>query len=213
MTDMSASLVWKRLNLEGVRVTDSRRIEMMAAGLGRDPVRTIRYLQEHGYIVRLLRGIFYVKTPDERMLKTLQASKYDLIRMAMKEKGVRHWHLGLNTATAIHGMTHEYFSTDFVITDSFRTTKTIKINGSKFRFVRRGKALQGFGVERLKGVPVSDKEKTVLDLVHSRIIAGAADTGASEPIAEFEDCIDARKVREYAQHYPSRVREVVGRHL
>lgn len=213
MTDMSASLVWRRLNLEGIRVTDSQRIAEMAVSLGRNPTRTIRYLQEHGYIVRLLRGIFYVKTPEERMLKTLRASKYDLVRMAMRAKGVKRWHLGLNTATVIQGMTHEYFSTDFVITDSFRTTKTIKINGSKFRFVRRSKALQGFGVVRLKGVPVSDKEKTVLDLVHSRVIGGAAGLNASEPMAEFEECIDAGKLRKYTQHYPPRVREVVGRYL
>lgn len=213
MTRHGMALVWDKLCRDGAKSVTSDRIEEIANQLGKDKTRTIRYLQEHGYIERILKGIFYVKTPEERTFGTANVSKYELIAMAMKAKGVRRWFLGLETALKLNMMTHEYFAVDYVVTDSFRTTKVIDIMGSKFRFVMWSPRLHGFGLVRRGGIVWSDRDRSVLDIVHRSIYEGTGERAAADVMVEYADYVDKAKLVAYMQQYPPRVRHVVARLL
>ncbi len=71
-----------------------------------------------------------------------------MISKALKIKGVKHWYFGLETALKINNMTHEYFTMNFVITDSYRTTKIINILDTKFQFLKWSQKHFTFGIEQ-----------------------------------------------------------------
>jgi len=119
---MKTSLIWKRLLIVGKKIVGSSEIKSLARELGKNEERSLYYLQEEGYIVRIFRGIFYVKTMEERELGTFNNTIYEIVALALKEKGVENWYFGLENGLKINNMTHEYFTIDYVITDSYRTT-------------------------------------------------------------------------------------------
>ncbi|OGS42066.1 MAG: hypothetical protein A3K67_00415, partial [Euryarchaeota archaeon RBG_16_62_10] len=202
MTNSATTLVWKKLVLQGKDIVTSDEIRRLAGDLGKDESRSLRYLQEHGHIRRILRGVFYVETPEERTRGSLGHSVLQLVQMALEAKGVRRWYFGLETALKLNGMTHEYFAVDFVITDSFRTTKVIEILGNKFQFLRRAKGHFESGIVRRSGLVFSDPEKTVLDLAYKRMIDGHERQHVSSALLEHADKIDRAKARRYLTSYP-----------
>ena len=112
MNHMKMSMVWRRLLVEGRRYTTSEAIASLAEDIEKDPEVCLRYLQQQGYIHRILRGIFYVASPNERERGALEPSVYQLIAKALEMKGVDKWYFGLDTALKLNGMTHEYFMID-----------------------------------------------------------------------------------------------------
>ena len=65
MTRISATSVWKKLLIDGYKVVSSDDVMSIASKFGKNEMRSLRYLQEHGYIFRVLRGVFYVKSTEE----------------------------------------------------------------------------------------------------------------------------------------------------
>ena len=134
---MNASLIWKKLLVDGKKIATTEDIASIAREIKRNEKRSLYYLQEEGYIVRILRGIFYVRSLEERDYRGQDYSIYELVAMALKKKGVRNWYFALETALKLNLMTHEYYFIDYVITDSYRTTKIISVAGQDFRFIKR----------------------------------------------------------------------------
>lgn len=215
MTQIQTPLIWKKLIVEGVKVVSSDHIKEIAKRIGKGDTRSLRYLQEHGYIYRILRGTFYVKSPEEIERNYFKYSIYEMVSEALKLKGVEYWYFGLETASKMNRMTHEYFTVDYVITDSFRTTKTIEILGSKYLFLKWSmKNAQADGrVKRItdhgSSIFYSNKEKTVLDISYKKYLEDKDERSAIAPLIEFRDQLDQAKLMLYLPFYPPKYREMV----
>ncbi len=202
-------MIWKKLVVEGHRFTTSSDIQEMARKLGNNPKRSLRYLQEHGYIYRILRGIFYVKSPEERERGFFEYSVYEMVIEALKIKGVKNWYFGLETALKMNNMTHEYFTVNYVITDLYRTTKVINILDTKFHFLKRCQKYFKFGIRKQNGLRYSDKEKTVLDIIYKRVIKNKESKYILSPFYDYGDLLDKKQLTSYLHYYPKRFGELM----
>jgi predicted transcriptional regulator of viral defense system len=207
---MKTPMVWKKLIIDELKIVTAQDIQKLAQLIGKDGHRSIDYLQRHGFIFRILKGIFYIKSPEERERNFFQYSIYEIIAMAMKVKGVRNWYFGLETAFKFNDMTHEYFSVNYAITDSYRTTKVIEIIGMKFQFIKWSKNHFGFGIIKKDGLRYSDKEKTVLDLAYKRFLKEKNSDSLAAILKEYEQTLYKEKLNDYVKHYPKRFSEAVG---
>ncbi|MEW5936533.1 MAG: type IV toxin-antitoxin system AbiEi family antitoxin [Candidatus Thermoplasmatota archaeon] len=205
---MKAPAIWMKLLIDGKRIVNSSEIRALAKSAGIDRAESIDYLQRHKYIARILRGIFYVRSADERERSFSERTTYELVAKALEMKGVKRWYFCLETALKLNGMTHEYFAVDSVATDSFRTTKVIDILGSKFRFHRWSADRLGFGVVRKEGFAYSDPEKTVLDLAYRAHRSGKGSPRAF--IDEYAAHLDKEKLSKYLKRYPLRFQKALG---
>ncbi len=202
MTQNSASLIWRRLLVENKKIVTRSEIEKLALELDKDEKRSLYYLQEEDYIIRILRSIFYVKSYEERQKNMLYASLYEIIADALRIKGVKNWYFGLETALKLNNLTHEYFTIDYVITDSFRTTKVINIIQSKFQFLKRSKKYFHQGIIKKNGLRYSNPEKTILDLAYQKYLGSKNTLLFLSPIKEYNGKIDAKKAKELLLVYP-----------
>jgi len=202
-------LIWKKLIVEGKKIASTKEIMTLAREIDRNEKRSLYYLQEEGYIIRILRGIFYVRNIKEREHSGQDCSMYELVAMASKEKGVKNWYFALETALKLNLMTHEYFFIDYVITDSYRTTKVISINGQKFRFIKRGSKYFKEGIIREKKIRYSDIEKTVLDLAYKDYLRSRKPHYYLGSVREYQDRIERDRARKYLVAYPQKFRENV----
>ena len=203
---MKASLIWKKLLLEGKRTTTSEEIRLLAKKIGRDGWRSVKYLQSQGYITRILKGHFYVRSLEERERRGYDHSFYEIVAMALKEKGVKHWYFGLETALKMNNMTHEYFTIDHVLTDSYRTTKVIRICNTGFKFIKRSKKHFRDGIIKKNMIRYSDPEKTVLDLAHIEFLKDKETENYLSHIREYKDKIDVGLITIYLYSYPQMFR-------
>ena len=207
MTQMRASLIWKRLLIQDKRIVTSGEIKELANQLGKNEERSLHYLQEEGYIARILRGFFIVKSIEERERGTYDSSIYEMVALALEDKGVKRWYFGLETALKINNMTHEYFTIDYVLTDSYRTTKVIRILDSKFQFFKRRERYFQDGIIARNGIKYSDPEKTVLDLAYQGYLASRDPGLFLSPIKEYKENIEFEKAHKYLSMYPPSFQE------
>jgi len=210
MTPTYATDVWQKLLGGEDRIVTSDAVARVSADLGREYTPTVKYLQQEGYITRIFRGVFYVNTLEERTLAAQRRSVYRMVAEALVFKGARRWYFALETALKMNGMTHEYFATNYVITDAYRTTKVIGIDDLKFKFIEGAPYRFGFGIVTKDGLRYSDMEKTVLDLVADRLTRTGDERYAREPLDEYRPFLNMARVSDYLGHYPARVRSVAG---
>jgi len=131
----------------------------------------VKYLLRHGYIERIFRGIFYNYSLEERKLGKSEMSFYEILSEALMVKGIKNWYFGLETALKLNNMTHEYFSTIFIVNDTIFRARPINIMGHKLKFLRTTLPLFDFGIitkSTSKGIKYSfsNPEKTALELVY-----------------------------------------------
>jgi len=206
-------MIWRKLTAEGSKIVTSSDVRVAAQGLGKDYVRSLRYLQEHNYLSRIFRGIFYVNSPTERESGIPEVSIFKIVAEALAMKSVKRWYIGLETALRINGLTHEYFTINYVVTDSYRTTKVIRIMDSKFQFLKWSPRHFETGITREFDIKFSDKEKTILDLVFKRYIETRDERIAISAYLEYERVLDKEMVRRYMAGYPLIVQRMVGDRL
>lgn len=205
---MKTPAIWKKVLFDGRKVITSKEVMQLADRLDKDGERSLFYLQEHGYIVRIARGIYYVRSADERERGFHEWSVYDMVAEALKMRGVKRWYFGLETALKLNGMTHEYFAVDSVITDSAWTSKPTNVLDAKFHFFKWGAAHFGFGVARKGRLAHSDPEKTVLDLAYRAHRRGNGSPKAI--IEEHASKLDGEKLSKYLKRYPVRFQNALG---
>jgi len=213
MTNMKTPIIWKRLIINNQRMVTTDEIYQLVRALNKNELRSLRYLQEHGYIYRILRGIFYVKNPEEREKKFFQKSIYEMVSDALDIKNVKEWYFALETALKLNNLTHEYFTINYVVTNSYRTTKVIDILDTKFHFLKWSKKHFEIGILNLNGLFVSDPQKTVLDLSYRRFLKDKTDPNILNYLNEYFDRLDKNKMRTYLKHYPSQFKEYMEKHL
>ena len=199
---MRASIIWEKFLVDNRKIVTSGEIGELSDEILKDTNQVIDYLQRNRYIVRILKGIFYVKSLEERERKKYDNSLYEMVAMALQKKGVKNWYYALETALKLNTMTHEYYMIDYLITDSYRTTKVIKILDTSFKFIKRGKEHFRQGIKREKRIRYSDPEKTVLDLAYRDYLKTKNEKIYLPTIAEYKDSIDHNRVKNYLIYYP-----------
>jgi predicted transcriptional regulator of viral defense system len=206
---MRATIVWEKFLVDKRKIVTSEEVGELSDEISKDTDHVIDYLQRNGYIVRILKGIFYVKSLEERERKKYDNSLYEMVAMALQEKGIKKWYYALETALKLNTMTHEYYMIDYVITDSYRTTKVIKILDTSFKFIKRGKEHFRQGIKREKRIRYSDPEKTVLDLAYRDYLKTKKQNIYLSTIAEYKDNINHNRMKNYLVNYPPGFRNSV----
>ncbi|MFH1788035.1 MAG: hypothetical protein ABH834_01485, partial [Candidatus Altiarchaeota archaeon] len=166
----------------------------------------VGYLNANKYILRIMRGIFYVKTVEERKLGKLNVSYLEAIAEALTLKKVENWYFGLETAASLNNLTHEYFTTTFVISDSIGRSKPFKILGYKVKFIKISGKLFGFGIFKDK-LNYSDPEKTVLDTVYLSRYNGLTESEIEGGVSDIIEHCDKDKLESYSRKYPKSVKK------
>jgi hypothetical protein len=171
--------------------------------------KTIKYFLRMGYLVRIFRGIFYVRSLEEAKLKQSKYSHLELVAKGLEIKGVKNWYFGLYTALKLNNMTHETFVVDYVINDKLFRSKPINIAGCKYRFLKFSPKLLPFGVVE-DNLRHSNAEKTILDFIYLWRHSGIPNEKIILDISEWLKNTSAKKIREYAAKYPKTVQEIAN---
>jgi predicted transcriptional regulator of viral defense system len=206
---MEASMISRKLLLEGKKIATRDEIFEIARKIGKDEKRSLNYLLEEGYIVRILRGFFYVRGIEERSRKTQDLSIYQLVARALERKGVKKWYFAFETALKLNLMTHEYFLTNYVITDSYRTTKVIRVIGQDFLFIKRAKQHFDHGLVNKDEIWYSDRIKTVIDLAYRDYLKKSSFDEIKDILHENQRFIDKDQMIDYLKDYPGKFKETV----
>ncbi|HIH10177.1 MAG TPA: hypothetical protein HA254_05940 [Candidatus Diapherotrites archaeon] len=183
----------------------------ICSGVGLPYNTALMYLFTNKYLLRVLRGFFYIPGLQERRLKSGTPSIYEAIGRAMEYKKVSNWYFGLESAIKLNNITHEVFTVDFVVSDTIFRPKPMEILGHRVKFVKLGKKLFGFGVKREGAIIYSDLEKTVLDLVHIRKHNSVNNGAIWNEFIEWAESADHKKMAEYARNYSKSVREAAAK--
>ncbi len=157
----------------------------------------IRYLTHYKYLERIFKGIFYIYSIEERKLGKSEMNFYGIIKEALKIKGINNWYFGLETALKFNNLTHEYFTIDYIITDSLFRAKSITIMGHKVKFYKLITKMLSFGIIN-NNFNYSDPEKTVLDLLYLKHYSKAE-------FEEISEKLSKTKLIKYAKNYPKRI--------
>lgn len=205
---MKYSLFVRKLLLRKERFISSAELKEECEKLKMPYVKAIRYLYLYKYIVRIVRGFFYIPTVEERKFKTNRANFYEAVSRAMEYKKVKNWYWGLETAVKMNAITHEVFTIDYIVSDTIFRPKPISILGRRVKFVKLNKKLFGFGM-KAELVPYSDLEKTILDLIHIKKYAGKSNKVIRDYLIEWADEADKNKLKKYSKHYSKSVRKAL----
>ncbi|RLC72152.1 MAG: hypothetical protein DRI26_03615 [Chloroflexi bacterium] len=203
---MSLTLLLRRLRLEGREFISSKELEAYCKEFEVRYETAVRYYLSRGYIVRIFRGLFYVRTPEEVTLGRRRYNHLQLVANGLRLKHVMNWYYGLNSALKLNNMTHEHFPTEEVLNDKIFRRNPITIDGYKFRFRKIKSNLFGFGVIKDGGgLRYSDPEKTVLDFIYIWRYNGVPEEKIILDISERMGNISLDRIKAYAVHYPKTV--------
>lgn len=205
---MSYPLLIRKLNLEKKKIINVDLIREYCKKLNLDYNKTITYLTNNKYLVRILKGIFYIKSADERKYDKCDIYYLDAIKEALKLKGVKNWYLGLESAIKRNNLTHEFFVVDHIINDTIFRAKTITVMGNKIKFVKVKSELCTFGINKDK-FPYSNIEKTLLDFIYLLKYRGFEDPLIKNKIIDYVELASKDKLFSYAKHYNKKVEEFV----
>jgi predicted transcriptional regulator of viral defense system len=169
----------------------------------------VRYFIRRGYIIRIFKGIFYLKSLEELKFGRSKYSYRELIGKGLKYKGVTNWYFGLYSALKINNMTHETFVIDHIINDKIVRSKPIDVSGYKVEFHRVSFKLLEFGVIKKGNLRYSDPEKTILDFIYIWRYNKIPGRRIIMDIADYVSDISKDKIRKYAKHYPKTVEKTL----
>lgn len=127
-----------------------------------------KLLLNKGYLLTIFRGIYYVKSYEEKRFNTLAYSPHELLARGLEIKGVK-WYFGLYSALKFLNLTHEVFPVNIVINNRFNRPRPMSIAGSRFFFIKLKPSLF-FGLKKMvtdhATLYYSNIEKTLLDFLY-----------------------------------------------
>jgi predicted transcriptional regulator of viral defense system len=206
---MSYGLLARKVEDLGGGYVTRDELRVFCKMIGLDYLSGVKYLIRHGYLLRILRGVFYAKTIGERKTGGVGVNHFEAIRDALRIKGVINWYFGLETAIKLNNLTHEYYALVSVISDSIARPAPFEIMGHRVRFIRISPKLFGFGVLKNNSIPYSDIEKTLLDTIYLGRYNGLSE---SEIINMSSDLLKDSlkdKLHTYSLNYPNTVRKTL----
>lgn len=198
---MTMNILLKSLYLDKKAFITSEELRIYARRLKANYPNSIRYLMSRGYIIRIFRGIFYVKDFNELKLGSERYSYTELVAKGMDLKNVKAWYFGLHSALKFNNMTHEDFGIDEIMSSSVFRSNAIKIAGHSFKFYKISPRLLNFGIVNNDDIKYSDKEKTILDFMYIWRYNGVPDDKILAGISEWSKGIDRKKLKRYATNY------------
>lgn len=200
----------KKLWVEKRKFVESEELESLCKELKKDYKNVVHYLLARKYLIRIFRGIFYVKSIEEIELGKINLSHLDLVANGLKLKGIKGWYFGLHTALRLNNLTHEYFSVDYVINDKIFRAREINIAGYKFKFVKIKPSLI-FGITERNNIKYSDVEKTILDFIYIEKYRSIPEDKILLDISEFMKKANKDRLFRYLEKYPKTVMKTVER--
>jgi predicted transcriptional regulator of viral defense system len=206
---IKSNLLLKKLAIDRKEFITSDELKRYCKNMSLRYEITIRHLVSRGYLIRIFKGIFYIKSPEEVKLSKSKYSHLELVAKGLELKGVKSWYFGLYTALKFNNMTHESFAVDYVINDKLLRSKPINMAGYKFRFIKLNPRLLEFGVVG-SDLRYSDPEKTVLDFIYTWRYNGVPKEKIVLDVSEWAKDLSREKTKEYAVNYPKTVQEIAG---
>lgn len=191
----------------GGRAITREELEKLASYFNEDIEYLVNYLIQYGYVIRILRGLYYVKTPIEFSTGG-SPPIYKLLALGMN-RITENWYFALFTALVLNGLTHEAYTTVFLINDTLTRPKPIKINGTPVRILRSRRNIFDFGIITKDSLRFSDLEKTLLDFLYFANYGTLPESLAWRIWKEYVGTADAKKLREYSRWYPKSIQKVV----
>jgi hypothetical protein len=198
---MTLKLIVEKLARDNKKFILSDEIKDYCRKLSLDYLPTIKYLLRNKYLARIFRGIFYVYSIEERKLGKSEMNSFEILKEALKIKGVINWYFGLETGLKFNNLTHEYFTIDYVINDKIFRAKSITIMGRRVKFYKLSPKMFWFGIVK-KNVNYSDSEKTLLDLLYLKHYT-------KEEFEEIAEELSKTKLLKYMKNYDKRVINIV----
>ena len=202
-----ASLIMRKLWLGKSFVTASD-LKILCKEIDANYKDIVRYLLARKYLVRIFKGIFYVKSLEEIKFGKINLSRFELVANGIKLKGVDNWYFGLYTALKLNNLTHEFFTVDYVINDKVFRAKEIKIADNEFKFIKIKTSLF-FGIKEKKGIKYSNMEKTILDFIYLYKYRGVPTEKILLDVSELIEKASKNKLLKYGRKYPKSVRKIV----
>ena len=205
---MTMNPVLRKLHLENREFVKADEIKGYCRDFKLDYYNTIRNLTARNYLLRIFKGIFYVRSFEEVKMGGTRYSHLELVSRGMELKGISNWYFGLNTALKLNNATHEHFAVDYVVNDTLFRNRPIDIAGYKFRFVKLKKSLFTFGIIRKK-YRYSDMEKTVLDIIYISRYSSVPKEKIVIDIEEYIGRISKNRIKKYSKSYPKTVQKIL----
>ena len=209
---MKTDILLRKLRVENREFVASKDLRAYCKSLKLDYDIAIRHLVPRGYLVRILRGIFYVKSLEELELARPKYTHLELVAKGLELKKVSNWYFGLHTALKLNNMTHETFVVEDVINDKLFRANPFTIAGYRFKFSKLSLSLLDFGIKKGKnGVRYSDSEKTILDFIYIWRYNGIPEEKIAADVSGWAKKVGKEKLRAYAKKYPKTVAEIAAR--
>jgi len=205
---MKSTILMKKFYLEGKEFVTSDEIKEYCILLNLNYEKIVNYFISRGYLSRIFRGIFYVKSLEELKLGNRKYSYLELVNRGLELKKVKNWYFGLYTALKINNITHEYFTIDYIISENFYRSKVINIEKRKFKFIKIKPDLLTFGIIE-NGIRYSDLEKTILDFIYLWIYNNNPKKKILTDISEYIGAVKEEKILFYTKNYPNSVKEII----
>lgn len=208
---MKTTDLLRRLHIENKEFLTSRELKSYCKSGKLDYKTTVRYFEMRGYLVRIFRGTFYVKSPEELKIGRGRYNHLELVARGMEIKGVKNWYFGLHSALKLNNMTHEHFAIEDVINDSIFRPKPMTIAGYKFKFVKLSPSLLNFGITKKDCMRYSDPEKTILDFIYIWRYNGIPSEKIISDVSDWAENISKKRLEKHSKKYPKSVEGIVKR--
>jgi predicted transcriptional regulator of viral defense system len=207
---MKTTIIIEKLNLLNKKYITRDELKVYCKNLNKDYYNTIIYLTRNKYLIRILRGIFYVPSLEERKYNKINISLYEIITEALKIKGINNWYFGLDSAIKLNNITHETTATEYVVNDKIFRPRPILILGKKIKFIKLKKELLTFGITKEK---TSDLEKTILDIIYLAKYNKEKDKEILNKIIDLLEICNKPKIKKYSKYYPKTITKIIDEHL
>ena len=198
---MTLKLIVEKLAWDNKKFITSDEIKEYCRKLSLDYLIAIKYLLRNKYLTRIFKGIFYVYSIGERKFGKSEMNFFEIIKKALKIKGVKNWYFGLETGLKFNNLTHEYFTIDYIINNKIFRAKPIIIMDRKVKFYKLSPKMFTFGIIK-KNINYSDPEKTLLDLLYLKHYT-------KEEFEEVAEELSESKLLKYARNYNKKVINIV----
>ena len=209
---MTMSLLRRKLWMDRKEFVTAEELKRYCKTMKLNYEMVVRYFGMRAYLVRIFRGVFYVKSLEELKLGRNKYNHLELVAKGLELKNVKRWYFGLHTALKLNNMTHETFAVEDVVNDKLFRANPIAIAGYKFKFSRLSPSLLGFGTRKAgNGVRYSDPEKTLLDFIYLWRYNGIPEEKIVADVSDWEKGASKEKLMAYAKKYPKTVAEIAAR--
>ncbi len=204
---MSTNRLLKKLRLKKKKFITSEELEEYGKALYYKYNNIIKYLISRGYLLKIVKGIYYIKSREEFISNRINLAPFDLISEGLKLKNIQKWYFGLYTALTLNGIQNDHDMELFIINNQIFKRKPSKIDRFKLKFLILQSSLLNFGIIKKK-VYYSDLEKTILDFIYLWKLSKRSNVEIIKDISEYLKYISKDKLINYSRHYPESNRKI-----